>query len=401
MNKTPSFRKILLSFTAGFFALAPMGFSALDMIDDGHMFAVPGMEGDLTDFDWTLLPQVKLEEGVVFQGRQGLSAFNLHPYITRFNGRYFAMWSCGIASEDMPYQHVRYATSKDGLTWGESDFLVAPDRRWTMRYLARGFWIRNGELLALASHDESVSIRDGEPHKGKYFGASLELLYFRWSAETQSWEEGGTVAPNAINNFPPKQLPSGEWMMSRRDREMDKSLLIGGVSAIDEWQVVEITQPVDGHRLDEPYWWELSDGTIAALFRDGSRSRRLYRAFSRDNGRSWTPPIRTDFPDALSKFNALRTSNGYYVLVNNPNRSGLRNPLCISVSRDGRMFTKMARIRSAETEPRLRESKRARGYQYPQVAEFDGHLFVIYSKNKEDIEIVRIPLEEVALLAGD
>ncbi len=49
-----------------------------------------------------------------------------------------------------------------------------------------------------------------------------------------------------------------------------------------------------------------------ALFRDNRRSGYIYRSFSTDNGRIWSQPVQTDFPDARSKFHGVRMSDGRY-----------------------------------------------------------------------------------------
>src|SRR5690606_10948206 len=126
---------------------------------------------------------------------------------------------------------------------------------------------------------------------------------------------------NALNNFAPKKLPTGEWMMSRRASDRSVSLLIGGVAAIDDWQVIPFSayRLLDGGVPEEPYWWSLPDGHLVGLFRDNSKSGRLLRSFSADHGRTWTPPVRTNFPDATSKFHGLVTSRGYWAMASNTN----------------------------------------------------------------------------------
>jgi predicted neuraminidase len=173
--------------------------------------------------------------------------------------------------------------------------------------------------------------------------------------------------------------------MSRRDHKMNKSMLIGGNEALDRWAVSPVAVPEDGAKLEEPFWWQLPDGDLVALFRDNAGSKRLYRAFSTDQGATWTTPVRTNFPDATSKFNALCTSQGFYVLVSNANPTG-RNPLCVSVSRDGLVFTGMARLPLPD-----------RGtYQYPHVLEHDGAIYIVFSRDKRAIEVLRVQLSDLA-----
>ena len=185
--------------------------------------------------------------------------------------------------------------------------------------------------------------------------------------------------------------------MSRRDHRMQKSMLIGGVGSVADWEEFPIAVPTDGARLDEPFWWQLPNGSLSAVFRDGSKSRRLYRAFSRDNGRSWETPIRTDFPDATAKFNVLRRSDGRYVLVSNPNPNGKRIPLCLSLSNDGVVFDRMLILRDTGTVFRYAgKSPGYAGYHYPHLLEHKQYLYIIHAENMEDIVLLRVALADLA-----
>jgi hypothetical protein len=108
--------------------------------------------------------------------------FRLHSYLTHFAGRYWAMWSHGRQVEDHPTQHLRFATSSDGLRWSEARILAGPPSRDGFRYIARGFWIRDGKLLALASHDEAY-----QGGRVRFFGPSLQLHGWEWLPESDEW----------------------------------------------------------------------------------------------------------------------------------------------------------------------------------------------------------------------
>jgi hypothetical protein len=295
--------------------------------------------------------------------------------------------------EDQARQHLRYATSDDGLRWSEPQVLAGPPRS-GYGYIARGFWNRDGELLALASLYEAPAFHDGD----------LELVAFRWNSETGEWQPAGRVYDNALNNFEPEKLPTGEWIMSRRASDRSVSILIGGVRGIDQWEVIPFAdyRLPDGTALEEPHLWLLPSGTVVGMFRDNSLSGRLARSYSTDSGRTWSAPVRTNFPDATSKFHGLRTSGGQYVLVSNP-QPRRRNPLCLSVSDDGVVFRRMYRLPVPEQlEPPV-ERSRDRDYdtlQYPHVIEQDGALHVAFSRNKRTVELVRVRLSEITGLGG-
>jgi len=125
-----------------------------------------------------------------------------------------------------------------------------------------------------------------------------------------------------------------------------------------------------------------------ALFRDNGRSGYLFRSFSTDNGRKWSVPVRTNFPDATSKLNGLRLKDGRYVLVSNANPKQ-RDPLVLSVSDDGMVFTRMGYLVGG------------RRVDYPHVIEHDGFLFIAFAGGKQTVEVLRIKLTDLDQIKND
>ena len=115
---------------------------------------------------------------------------------------------------------------------------------------------------------------------------------------------------------------------------------------------------------------------------------------------SLTP--RTSFPDACARSNAGKLPDGQVYVVNNvlplPTKKGGRSLLAISLSRDGLTFDRMAVIRFVAPAPRYEGRSKSIGYAYPHSVVVGEYLWVIYSVNKEDIEIARIPLSELEAL---
>jgi hypothetical protein len=337
------------------------------------------------DIDFNQLPRIESQH-VVASDVTASDGVNQHNYLVYHQAKYWLMWSDGPGVEDRVGQRVAFATSTDGISWSEKQFITpyppnsGPDSEvfntrtdQGYRYISRGFWQRDGELLALASLDEAAG----------FFGESLELRAFRLNEKNNAWEDIGLVFDNAINNFPPKLLPNGEWMMTRRSFDRHVYMLTGGITAFDQWISHPVVRMGESELMpEEPYWWVLPDGNLLALFRDNARSGFLYRAFSTDMGRSWTKPVRTDFTDARSKFNGLRLSDGRYILVSNPNPEK-RDPLALSLSEDGIMFSKMGYLFGG------------RRIDYPHVIENDGHLLIAFSGGKQSVEILKIKLNEL------
>lgn len=127
----------------------------------------------------------------------------------------------------------------------------------------------------------------------------------------------------------------------------------------------------------------LPDGRyLVGLIRDNGRSGRLLRTFSTDNGRTWSEIVRTNFPDATSKFFVLRTSRGCYALVSNANPAG-RDPLTLAISHDGLVFTHLFRLVGG------------RHVDYPHAIEHDGHLLISFSGAKQTVEVLKVPLDAI------
>jgi hypothetical protein len=361
---------------------SPLMLAGLWVPDDPHQI------------DFERLPRVPAQHIVISDVRPQ-NGVNQHNYLIHHDGRFWAMWSDGPEIEDRVGQVVKYSTSQDGVTWAPPEFMTpypprsGPDsphyntrRPEGFRYISRGFWVRDGELLALVSLDEAAG----------FFGPSLELRAFRWSRPAGKWDDAGLVHKNAINNFPPQMLPSGEWGMSRRTYDYSQvgvRFLIGGVRALDHWTSVPVVGGVGAGtelKAEEPIWWALPDGNLVALFRDNANSKYLFRAFSSDGGRTWTAPVRTNFPDARSKLHGLRLRDGRYVLVSNANPKR-RDPLTLAVSRDGMVFDQLFYLVGG------------RHVDYPHMMEHDGYLYIAHSGGKRSVEVQRVRLADLDKMA--
>jgi hypothetical protein len=339
------------------------------------------------EIDFDALPKITSQRAVVSDVMAANGhRVNQHNYLVHFAGRFWAMWSDGpgesrgygkTPGHDRADQHVSFATSPDGMKWSAIGNMTGrPDKGYG--WIARGFWVREGKLLALASRYEAPG----------YSGPGLSLHAFELAtaaeAEKPAWKHKGLVFDNALNNFSPAKLPSGEWMMSRRDGNQDVHYLVGGVADFNRWQSFPAATYRDGKdRPEEPYWWVLPDNkTIAALYRDNGRSGFLARGFSTDNGRTWSKPVRTNFPDATSKFSGVRLPDGRYVLVSNANPKK-RDPLTLAVSRDGIVFNAMGYLVGG------------RIVDYPHVIEHKGSLYVAFATAKQTVEVLRVDVSEV------
>jgi len=328
----------------------------------------------------------------VFTAKKGGWQFNLHSYLTYYDGRFWAVFSSGRVDEDSPNQLIRYATSADGHTWGESQVLVddpdGPDKPGS--WIARGVYVHQGKLIALNAYREETR----ETERGREYWPNLRLVRFEWDGK--AWVNRGPEVDNCMNNYPPRNL-GGRLFMTCRDSFMVMHTAQAASEAGGPWRVTKLPGEEPHDRMSEPSWYVDGKGVAHMLFRDGRRSKFLYRSLSRDGGSTWTAPVRTNYPDATSKNIAGKLSNGWYYLINNPNPTS-RDPLAISFSRDGWVFDRPVALRQNAPEQRFPGRAKNKGsFQYPHVMEREGSLWVLYSTNKEDIEISEFRLADFHL----
>ncbi len=372
-----------------------------------NILTLPGSGTDPDKIDFDNLPELTGQHAVINPAKMspGVKAgdklelnrlrLQLHNYLIRHDGKFWCIWSDGPKIEDWPTQEIKYATSKDGLNWSPAKSVTGTPKE-PYAYIARGLWIRDGELLTLAAHYKD---------KGA-FGADkeLQLLAFAWDDTNKEWKKKGKVYDNAINNFPPQKLPTGDWILTRRDARFNVSILIGGKEKLDQWEnypVVKVSE-VKGFRPDEPIFWLMPDKSLNALFRDNGGSQRLFHSTSYDNGKTWDTPVLTNFPNSTSKIFSLETSRGYRVMISNANPKWGRRQLHLSISEDGKNFNRMAELilptpPVAENIDSLwkKFSQGIGSLQYPHVIEHEDYLWIALSRNKLQTEILKVSLDDI------
>jgi hypothetical protein len=295
---------------------------------------------------------------MLFRGEEGKSGFNLHSYLAHHDGRFWAIWSSSMVGEEDPDQHIRYATSKDGHTWTKPGVVAAdPDgSEGPARWIARGVFIQDGRLTALGAYIESAAY--GQRGKGDVW-KNLRLMRFEWTG--REWKPAGIFAANCMNNFAPERI-AGLLLMPCRDSRMDVFLAAADAPGEHAWKFTPIASEPPFHRMDEPTLYTAADGSVHMVIRDGTRSGYLIRSISRDKGRTWS------------------------------------NPLAIGFSRDGWMYGNPALLRKGAPPRRFAgRAKPSGSFQYPQALEHGGSLWVIYSTNKEDIEISEYKIDAFGL----
>ena len=162
-----------------------------------------------------------------------------------------------------------------------------------------------------------------------------------------------------------------------------------------DWKIVTLSRRTDRDRLTEPSWFLKKDRTIRMLLRDDGGSKRLFLTESRDSGRTWTQPLPTDFTDAQAKFFLMRLSNGRVAICGNPAPGDLGRRLLTVATAKGDVFGRLTKLQhEPDAEPRLPGMHKDAGFSYPNAVEVDGRLWIIYARNKEDVEVTSIGLQD-------
>jgi 4-hydroxy-tetrahydrodipicolinate synthase len=357
---------------------------------------VPLMSPGLLEECLAAEPISGLEVASVYTANAEDYCYNHHAQIAHFDGRYWVGWSAGWCNEDSPGQVVRVSTSVDGKTWTEPEFAM-PGPEDSLRWTMGGFWELDGKLHLLAGRATRVRYVDGEVAPGVLWENQWCELFL---LEGGKWKPLGRIFEDFYPNELPRRLPGGEWICPGVTSRADVVVYVGAGSSPAGWDRAVISSRTDnynprGTKLTEPSWY-LCGEKLRVLLRDDARSKLLLLTESRD-GRSWSQPVPTDFPDAQSKFRCVNLADGRVAVVSNPAARLDRKCLAVAVSDDGgESFVRLHKLRcDPGMRPRHPGMHKVSGFSYPAALEHGGRLWVACAPNKEDVEVLSVPVDRL------
>ena len=374
------------------------------------------MKSDITNL-WDSRPNPaypKVETAVLYTPRRDDDwHYSHHPFITHFNGLYYAMWSSGWRNEDDVGQRVMLATSTDFINWSAPRIFVPTEkgRYHDLTRYAEGWNQHQGTLVAYYTQFEHHpdALVDGHRQKADIHHMDTRLFALS-SRDGHQWSEpvdtGLCVGPNhgpetlasgrllmsVSFSYPYTDDPTGlsGWTMSglypqeMKDTVVDDSEWIKKMKVVKNWPSV----------LCEGSWFQTDDGAIHMLLR--SNTGRLWVTESLDNAETWSNPIPTGFTNNSSKFHCGRLPDGRWYWVGNPDPKPkhARCPLMLCVSKDGVKFDRHIVLadEAALYAARLPGMHKGGQYGYPHSLIHDGHFHVIVSRVKEAVQVFRMPL---------
>jgi len=365
---------------------------------DGHLMYSPGVQNlQISRANRKYPPDLEPAEA----NRLGWT-YQHHIGIGCWKGKLYSVWDMTHKDEDIPPCHVVYSTSTDGFTWSKPRDLFAYGQAYSLRFYF--FHSSNGRMLAfgagffptddiLEAKKEILLVREitadhrlGEVYTLIKPGPGSPPFFER------SKDKGFVEAcREAVNNKPLlEQQDYGVLLGERRMKWHDAKNWPGGeIGRFRDFWVFGKSQ----------CFYYRKDGTLVSISKMGFVTQ------SADEGQTWSLPL---IPKGLvggsGKLWAQKTPDGRYAMIYIPQISA-RYPMAVTTSDDGITFTDMRVIHGEISPQRYHGRAKGGGPQYLRgVAEWGGDtmslhkdsIWVIYSVNKEDIWVSRVPIPIVA-----
>jgi len=313
-----------------------------------------------------------------------------HQDLAVWKGRLYAAWAMTPKDEDVPPYKVVYATSVDGDHWTAPADLFPREVAWATRFYF--YRAANGRMLAFcAGKSAGGTVSDAAKHT---------LLVREITADHHLGMVYTLISP--VPGMPPDYhtAPDPGFVTACRDSAGNNLLLEQqdyGVFLGERRMPWHANPPtVNGWKFGKAFcFYHRKDGMLVGLCKMG------FMTLSNDAGKTWSEPV---IPPTLvagsGKVWGQHTADGRYALVYNPDRDK-RFPLVLVYGDDGSEFRNMRVLHGELPQQRYPGKYKDFGPQYMRgLAEWadDGTfadkqaMWLIYSVNKEDIWVARVPL---------
>jgi len=358
--------------------------------------------GDLDEDSPTLgLPVLEgVRKAILYRPGAGDDTYSHHAYVAFHRGVLYVIWSNHARDEDASGQHVRFRSSSDGgLTWQPPAVLfpghdcvrihAEMDTSRDRILIANGF-ARVSDTLYAVVEAHVLDQQRGFGRLARAIGGERGPGEIFWLVNTP---------PSPIPGFP--TYPDGGGPAFAETAAAINAWL-AQPEHWPSWEFLHHTDALlsdDGRQLCEPTTaWRCAGGGRLRIWRDLSgESRSQYVQRSDDGGVTWQTPTRASFPDAYSRTAAGNLPDGTAFIINNPAHKR-RDPLVISLAADGVNFDQHAVIAHSAPSRRFEGRCKNLGFQYPYATTVGETLWVAYSVNKEDIEVVEVPLNALTTM---
>lgn len=334
--------------------------------------------------------------------------YNHAPMLAYANGQFYCQYLNNVTGEHIPPGMTMLVRSKDGMCWTQPQVIfpvyAVPNPGVNVEYKfmhqRMGFYIApNGRFLTFAFYGSPYGDGVGRVVREIYPDDTLSPIYFirvndNWEGPvnypmyTKSGDAGFVEACESILNDKIRRVQWWEEDRFTKDRDEFYRVTWGGEADPNE--------PAKAF-----CFYTRDDGTVVGFF----KSRWV--TTTRDRGETWSPLVQCKtLTYGGAKIWAQRLDSGQYALVYNPTDSMARHPLSVTTSDDGILYETLANVHGEVPPKRFWGREKRPGAQYVRgIIEGNGNppgddLWVVYSVNKEDLWISRVPIPVRTAVTG-
>ena len=344
------------------------------------------------------------ETFTIFAPTEATDRFSNGVVLMPFKERLYAMWQASARDEDSADTHVVHATSQDGERWSAPVVLVPPgDGGWMY---SSGGWMTDGDTLVAYANVWPEGFQSGA---GGYAEYRTSTDGVNWSGPRHVMGADGWPVEGVIEQDPHVYNRRVHTAFHMRPGMIAQPWFTDDPLGISRWRpgVFEnLPRDASGAAAEhekrlsreiEPSLFRQRGGCLVMVFRDEELSFRQIASESCNRGATWSTPVLTDMPDSRAKQSAGNLPDATAYIVNAPNSDRPRMPLAVTLSDDGRRFDRSFLLRGqGDLQPLRFEGQYKRpGYHYPKSVVWNGHLYVGYATNKEDVQVTRVPLDSL------
>lgn len=348
----------------------------------------------------SLMRKLAIERAMIYLPKNEW-LYSHHASITVFKNKFIAMWSNGMKDEDAAGQKVVFATSNDFKHWSLPKDLATPNvyNKDTFNVLtAAGFHQFKDTLVA---------------YYGEYSPYRTNTtLWAKTSTDGEHWSEPLNMILPVNPNHGPQAIKEGRLIISGNFTfpytDDYRGLSGWKMSSFYPDSLYKQDNPATFYApaeksnfppLCEGSFFQTGDGNLHMLLRVTGKGwkGRLWLTESKDMGEHWSSPVETDFTDNDSKFHfgTLPNNQFYYVGIPDTAHHYARTPLVLALSKDGKLFDKQFII--ADQPYTLQKEGLWKGgqYGYPHTLVYKNQMYIIVSRQKEAIEVLRFKLNQL------
>ena len=335
------------------------------------------------------------------ENAEGLGyTYQHHPDIAVWHGRMYVGWNSCEKDEDTWPSRELISWSVNGKQWSKPAEMFPQGISTPLRMYF--FLAPNGKMLIIAglrvSHDKL-----SEKKKNAMVVRELRADHSLGEVYTlKSPPEPVTGQPAFYKECPDKKFVHAcEQLLSDHVylQQQDYGNMVDPVDRMkwndpEKWEGDEALKKEAGNFGKAMCFFERRDGILVGI------GKNRWVTLSRDRGKTWTQPVRpSTLISGMGKVWGQKTSGGKYILVYNPDLKR-RWPLALLTSDDGITFRHPYAVHSELPKARYEGSAKDPGLSYHRgLSKWnnDGSLkddavWMVYSLNKEDIKVIRIPL---------